>query len=194
MKTLLPALRLFAALALLTGAAYPLVVTGLARLLFPQEARGSLVMLDGRVRGSALLAQRFADPRYFWPRPSAGDDGTNYATVASAASNKGPTSAELARAVAARADTLRAAHHLTADAPVPPELVLASGSGLDPHLSPEAAGFQLDRVARARGWNPPQRAALARLIEQSVEAPQWGFLGEPRVNVLGLNLAADRLQ
>lgn len=194
MNSLFPALRLFAALALLTGAVYPLVVTGLARWLFPQHARGSLVMVDGRVRGSALLAQRFADPRYFWPRPSAGDDGTNYATVPSAASNQGPTSADLVRAVAARAEALQAAHHLPAHAPVPPELVLASGSGLDPHLSPEAVRFQLERVVRARGLNAAQRTALARLIEASVEPPQWGFLGEPRVNILALNLAADRLQ
>ena len=194
MNTFLPALRLFAVLTLLTGIVYPLTVSAFARLLFPKQAGGSLVVVGGRVRGSALLAQRFASSRYLWPRPSAGDDGTNYATVASAASNQGPTSAGLKLAVAARADALRAAHGLATDASVPPELVLASGSGLDPHLSPDAVRFQLDRVGRARGFNAAQRTALARLVEQSIEPPQWGFLGEPRVNVLTLNLALDQLE
>ena len=194
MNPFLPALRLFAALTLLTGVLYPLTVTALARLLFPKQAGGSLVVRDGHVRGATLLAQRFGSPRYFWPRPSAGDDGRDYVTVASAASNQGPTSAGLKQAVAARADALRAAHGLATDASVPPELVLASGSGLDPHLSPDAVRFQLDRVGRARGFNAAQRTALARLVEQSIEPPQWGFLGEPRVNVLTLNLALDQLE
>lgn len=184
MSTILTALRLFAALTVLTGVLYPLAVTGLAKLFFPRQAAGSVVTRDGRPVGSELLAQKFTGDRWFWPRPSAAD----FATVASGASNLGPTSSNLVAAVAARAAAFRAAHGLVADAPVPAELVFASGSGLDPHLSPEAARLQVGRVALARGLDP---ARVLALVERHVEGPQLGLLGEPRMNALRLNLALD---
>ena len=189
MKTLLLALRMFVALTLLTGAIYPLAVTGMVQLLFAKQSRGSLVERDGQIVGSARLAQNFTNAAYFWPRPSAGD----FATVPSGASNQGPTSADLKRAVAARAQHWRTALHLPPTALVPADLLLASGSGLDPDISPAAARFQIDRVAQARHFTPDQQRRLARLVEQRIEPPQLGFLGEPRVNVLLLNLALDSL-
>ena len=188
-STFLPALRLLLFLTLLTGVAYPLAVTGIARLAFRQAAGGSLVEFDGRVVGSELLAQSFTNLTMFWPRPSGGD----FATVPSGASNKGPTSADLRKAVEERAVRLRQAHGLAPDAPVPAELLLASGSGLDPHISPAAARFQIERVAKARGLDAERRQRLAKLVEQVVEPPQLGFLGEPRVSVLKLNLALKEL-
>jgi potassium-transporting ATPase KdpC subunit len=190
MKTILPALRLFIILSILTGVLYPLAVTGLAQWWFPRQANGSLVSQGQTVVGSELLAQAFKNPRYFWPRPSAG----NFATVPSGGSNYGPTSGALQKAIRDRASALRAAHELPTDAPVPPELLTASGSGLDPHISPEAARFELNRVARERGFDAKHTAQGAALISRFTEAPQWGFLGQPRVNVLLLNLALDRLQ
>jgi len=183
--TFLPALRLFLALTLLTGVAYPLAVTGVARLCFPRQAGGSVLGRDGKVIGSELLAQSFTNMSVFWPRPS----GADFATVPSGASNKGPTSADLKKAIEDRAARLRTAHGVTVGAPVPADLLTASGSGLDPHISPAAARFQLERVARARGFDEVRRQRLATLVEQHVEPPQFGFLGEPRVNVLMLNLA-----
>lgn len=194
MKTLLQALRLFVVLTVLTGGVYPVLVTLAAKAPFPRAAGGSLLVSDGKVIGSELLAQRFADPRYFWPRPSAGDDGTNYATVPSSASNLGPTSSNLVASVRARADAFRAANGLAAATPVPAEMVFASGSGLDPHVSPEAARLQIGRVAAARHFTPAQRAQLAALVERSIEPPQLGLLGEPRVNILRLNLAVNSLR
>lgn len=186
MSHLRPAFTLLLLLGLLTGAAYPLLVTGLAQTLFPQQARGSLIERESRVIGSTLIAQRFTSPRYFHPRPSAaGADG--YDAASSSGSNLGPTSRALHEAIAAR--TLAA----QADAPgtpVPLDRVTASASGLDPHLSPAAARHQVARVARARGLEP---ARVAALVEQHVEAPQWGVLGQPRVNVLRLNLALDAI-
>lgn len=190
MKTILPALRMFTVLTLLTGIIYPLAVTGVARLLFPRQAQGSLIARDGELAGSELIAQSFTNAAYFWPRPSAGD----FATVPSGASNKSPASADLKHAIEARAAQWRAAQHLPADAPVPADLLLASASGLDPHISPEAARFQINRVAAARHFTPEQQQRLAALVDRSVELPQLGFLGEPRVNVLKLNLAVDSLR
>lgn len=185
---------MFLTLTLLTGVAYPLVVTVAAKVFFPRRANGSVVIVDGKIVGSELLAQRFASETYFWSRPSAGDDGTNYATVASSASNKGPTASDLKSNVTARAASFRTAHGLTPDSPVPSEMVFASGSGLDPHISPESARLQIQRVANARKFSLEQRQKLAALVEQSLEGPQLGVLGEPRVNVLKLNLALDNLQ
>jgi potassium-transporting ATPase KdpC subunit len=190
MKTILPALRLFVVLTLLTGVVYPLAVTGVARLCLPGPAHGSQIERDGNVVGSELIAQCFTNAAYFWSRPSAGD----FATVPSGASNKGPTSADLKQAVEQRAAKWREAQHLPPDAPVPPDLLLASGSGLDPHISPEAARIQIARVAQARHFTPEQERQLATLVDRSVEPPQLGFLGEPRVNVLKLNLALDSLR
>lgn len=191
MKTnFLPALRLLALLTLLTGAAYPLAVTGVARLCFPRQAGGSLVVHEGQIIGSELLAQSFTNLTEFWPRLSA----ANFATVPSGAGNKGPTSADLKKAVGDRAARLRATHGLAANAPVPADLVTASGSGLDPHISPEAARFQIERVATARGFDAKGRQQLVQLVEQHIEPPQLGFLGEPRVNVLKLNLALSSIK
>ena len=188
------ACRMLLVLSVLAGLVYPLFVTAIATLAFPVKASGSLVLNRGQPVGSALLAQRFAADKYFWSRPSAGDDGTNYATLPSGASNLGPTSSNLALLVRARFERFRAAHGVPGDVAVPPEMVFASGSGVDPHISPASARMQIQRVARARQLHAATTERLRRLVEQSVEPPQLGFLGEPRVNVLGLNLALDQLQ
>jgi K+-transporting ATPase ATPase C chain len=188
MKTvLLPALRLLVLLTLFTGLAYPLLITAIARTAFPDQSAGSPVLVDGKLRGSALLAQESSSPRYFFPRPSAG----NYSTVASGASNLGPSSRTLREAIDTRRTALLQAHNLPAGTPVPDELLTTSGSGLDPHLSPDAVRFQVKRVAAARGLDP---ARVLAMVEAMTENRQWGFLGEARVNVLKLNLALDALK
>lgn len=183
-----PALLMLGLLTLLTGVVYPMALTGAARLAFPEEANGSLVYQKGEVIGSALIGQRFADPRYFLGRPSAtGPEAYNASS--SSGSNLGPKNPALAEAVAGRAAALRALDPGN-PAPIPIDLVTASGSGLDPHLSPEAARYQVGRVARLRGL---PEAKLRALVEAHVEPRVLGLLGEPRVNVLALNLALDRL-
>jgi K+-transporting ATPase ATPase C chain len=159
-----------------------------------RTASGGIVLRDGQPVGSELLAQRFVAAQYFWPRPSAGDDGTDYATLPSSASNLGPTSSNLVTLVRTRADQFRAAHGLPDKAAVPPDMLFASGSGLDPHISPASARLQIQRVAQARHYDAAATERLRQLVEQCVEPPQLGFLGEPRVNVLHLNLALDRLR
>jgi K+-transporting ATPase ATPase C chain len=181
-------------LSLGTGLVYPLVVTGIASFLLPGKASGSILQRSGQPVGSALLAQRFVGTRYFWPRPSAADDGTNYSTLSSSASNLGPTSSNLAALVRARADRFRAAHELSKEVVIPPEMLFASGSGLDPHISPASARLQIQRVAQARRFGPPATDRLRQLVERAIEPPQLGFLGEPRVNVFYLNLKLDELQ
>ena len=184
MRILLQSLRLTVVFTVLTGLVYPLAITGAAQLAFRDRANGSLVRRGGRVVGSALLAQKFESPRYFWPRPSAAD----FATVPSGASNLGPTSQALQSNVIARAVALRAAHQRPSDAAVPADLLFTSGSGLDPHISPAAARFQAARVAAARGVSEDR---VRELTESFVDPAEWGCLGEPRVNVLLLNLALD---
>ena len=184
-----PALVLFLLLTALTGFLYPLVVTGLAQLLFPASATGSIVLRDGRAVGSRLIGQSFSDPRYFWSRPSA-TAPQPYNGTASTGSSLGPLNPTLLDAVKARVAALRAADPGN-DAPVPIDLVSASGSGLDPEISLAAANYQTARVARARGLTPER---LQALIAQHTEGRLLGVLGEPRVNVLELNLALDALK
>jgi K+-transporting ATPase ATPase C chain len=185
-STLRPALVLFAALTILTGVVYPLVVTGIGQGAFSREAAGSLVLRDGKPAGSALIGQAFSDPKDFWGRPSATGPMPNNAT-ASSGSNLGPLNPALLDAVKGRIEALRAADPGNT-APVPVDLVTASGSGLDPELSVAGALFQAARVAKARNLSPKQ---VHDLIEQHTQGRWLGFLGEPRVNVLRLNLALD---
>lgn len=183
-----PACVLFVLLSLITGLVYPLAVTGVAQLAFPQAANGSLILKDGKPVGSALIGQAFSDPRHFWSRPSA-TAPMPYNAANSSGSNQGPSNPALADAVKARVQALRAADPGNT-APVPVDLVTASASGLDPHISRAAADYQAARVARARGL---PEAGVRQLIEQHTERPQLGFIGEARVNVLRLNLALDDL-
>ncbi|BBD80808.1 potassium-transporting ATPase subunit KdpC [Aerosticca soli] len=187
-RLLRQSLSMLLAMSVITGLAYPLLVTGLAAALFPTQAAGSLVMREGRPTGSALIGQSFTDPGYFWGRPSATSPMANNA-VASGGSNLGPSNPALADAVKQRIAALR-----TADpgnhAPIPVDLVTASGSGLDPEISPSAAYYQSARVARVRGLT---QARVESLIREHTSGRQFGVLGEPRVNVLKLNLALDAL-
>lgn len=176
-------------LALVCCGLYPLAVYALAQLAFPNQATGSLVRdRNGVVRGSALLGQRFTSAGYFHTRPSAAGDG--YDARQSGGSNLGPTSRQLRDILAARVTAFRAENGLSATDPVPADAVTASGSGLDPHISPANARLQIERVAAARRL---PRENVAALVERAIEPPQWGFLGEPRVNVMHLNLVLDGL-
>ncbi len=187
-RDLIIAIRATLITLLVTGLLYPLLVTGLAQVLFPSQAKGSLVKDDrGQIAGSELISQGFASPGYFQPRPSAaGEKGHD--PMASSGSNFGPTSKKLAERAAADADRLRR-ENPSAPGPIPAELVTASASGLDPHLSPDAALWQVPRIAAARGVTT---ARVRSLVEGEIEGRSWGIFGEPRVNVLLLNLALDR--
>jgi len=186
---LLPALRMLAVLTLLTGVLYPLLVTGIAQLAFPRAANGSLVVADGKAVGSSLIGQPFDDPKYFWSRPSA-TSPYPYNGAASSGSNQGPRNPALEDTVKNRIKALRDADPGNS-ATVPVDLVTASGSGLDPHISVAAADFQVPRVAKARGLSAD---AVRALLAQSTEGRTLGVLGEPRVNVLALNRGLDRAQ
>lgn len=181
-----PALVLLVLLSAVTGLLYPAAVTGAAQALFPWQAQGSLVERGGRTVGSALIGQPFSDPGHFWGRPSA-TAPQPYNASASGGSNQGPLNPALTDAVTARVQALRAADPGNSR-PVPADLVTASASGLDPHITPAAAMYQAPRVARVRGL---PEATVQALVQQHTEAPLWGLLGEPRVNVLALNLALD---
>jgi K+-transporting ATPase ATPase C chain len=187
-QELRPAILILLVLTVVTGVGYPLLVTGIAQLVWPSEANGSLIERDGKVLGSALIGQPFSASKYFWSRPSA-TAPVPYNAGASSGSNQGPLNPALADAVKARIQALK-----TADpgqtAPVPVDLVTASASGLDPHISPAAAEYQVPRVARVRGL-PEDK--VRELVAQHTAGRQLGILGEPRVNVLELNLALDSI-
>lgn len=186
LKIIRQSLLMLLLLTILTGVAYPLAVTGLAQILFPNQANGSLIDRDGKALGSRLIGQPFADPKYFWARPSATAPFANN-SASSGGSNLGPTNSALTDAVKQRIDALHAADPGNT-APVPVDLVTASGSGLDPEISPAAAQYQLARVARVRGR---AEGDIAKLVALATEGRQLGILGEPRVNVLRLNLLLD---
>ncbi|NOS77389.1 MAG: potassium-transporting ATPase subunit KdpC [Nitrospira sp.] len=180
------ALRMLAVLTLITGFLYPLVITGVAQVLFPQQANGSLMVIDGQGMGSSLIGQPFDAPKYFWGRPSA-TAPFSYNAAASSGSNLGPTNETLIKTVQIRIDALKSADPDN-PLPLPVDLVTASGSGLDPHISPASAAYQVRRVARARKM---EEDVVRQLVSQHTEGRQLGILGEPRVHVLALNLALD---
>jgi K+-transporting ATPase ATPase C chain len=182
-RRLWPAVGLLLAMTLVTGVVYPVVVTAIAQVVFPSQANGSMIVVDGETVGSSLIGQAFSEPRYFWGRPSAAGDG--YDASASAGSNLGPTSQALIDRISAEVDRLRAAN---GDGPVPVDLVTTSASGLDPHISPAAADYQVPRVAAARNLS---EADVRALVARHTEGLVLGFLGQPRVNVLLLNLDLD---
>jgi potassium-transporting ATPase KdpC subunit len=181
-----PAITLLALFTIITGAVYPLTVTGLAQILFPHQANGSLIVADGKTYGSELIGQQFDDPKYFWGRPSA----VGYNADASSGSNYGPMNPALAEVTQARIDAFKAADPDNT-LPIPVDLVTASASGLDPHISVASALYQIHRVASARGWS---EAEVVALVEKHTEGRQLGFLGEPRVNVLKLNMELNSIQ
>ncbi len=187
LKQILPGLRIKLFMTLLLGVAYPLAITGLCQIIFPRRANGSLVSVDGRVVGSELIGQNFTRPGYFQPRPSAaGQDG--YDATASSGSNYGPTNQKLIDRVKSSVEKFRK-ENPEYTGPIPVDLVTASASGLDPHISPESALAQAPRVAKARGL---ATGRVVELIAQHTENPELGLMGESRVNVLRLNLALDR--
>jgi K+-transporting ATPase ATPase C chain len=184
LKQIYPAFAITVVLTVLLGIIYPLAVTGLAQLIFPRQAAGSLIEKDGKVIGSSLIGQPFSGPGYFHSRPSAA--GSGYDGTASGGTNLGPTSQKLMDSVKAAAESLREENP---GSPVPIDMVTASASGLDPHITPAAAEFQVPRIARERRLSEDE---VRRIVREHAEARQFGILGEPRVNVLELNLALDR--
>jgi potassium-transporting ATPase KdpC subunit len=184
------ALKSLLVMSILTGIVYPLLMTGVAQLIFPSKANGSLVMKDGKIIGSELIGQKFDSVIYFWSRPSA----IGYNPVPSGASNYGPTSDTLKKQVAVRRFLFATKNSLPDHIVIPKEMIFASGSGLDPHISPEAAFLQSERVAIARNFNEAQKQKVQQLIKNMTEDPQFFLFGEPRINVFKLNLALDEIK
>lgn len=190
MKTqLIISIKIFAVLTVLCGVAYPLFITGVAQVVFPAKANGSLIVLDNKVIGSELIGQKFDSIIYFSSRPSA----TDYNPLPSGGSNLGPTSSKLKQLVIDRTSQFIESNQLSASENIPSEMLLASASGLDPHISPKAALLQVGRIAKARQFNEQQKQQLEKVIADQTESPQFSFLGETRINVLVLNLALDKL-
>ncbi|HLX13233.1 MAG TPA: potassium-transporting ATPase subunit KdpC, partial [Bacteroidota bacterium] len=183
-------IKMFFLLTVLTGAIYPLLITGIGSALFPAQAAGSIIERMNAPIGSLLIGQKFANPKYFWPRPSTID----YNPLPSNGSNYGPTSDTLRKQVLSREKDFRQQNFLAAGESIPPEMLTASASGLDPHISPTAALLQIGRVALARKYDQEQSLRLQTLIDRYTERPDFGLLGEPRVNVLLLNVALDSLR
>ena len=191
MKThLWNSLKMLLVMTVFTGLIYPLVMTAIAQIVFPEQANGSMIRINGKLVGSKLIGQNFTSDKYFWPRPSA----IGYNPLPSGGSNYGPTSDTLKDLVEMRRKDFIRMNGLPPDTKVPPDMLYASGSGLDPDISPAAAELQIGRVARARGFGSVRTAELTKLVESHIQAPQLGFLGNARVNVLELNIALDSLR
>jgi len=190
MKTqILISLKLLLIMTILTGLVYPVVMTGLAQITFPSKANGSLIVKDHKIIGSKLIGQKFDSTIYFWSRPSAND----YNPIPSSASNYGPTSAVLKQQVEARRHMFAVKNDIRDTISIPKEMIFASGSGLDPDISPEAAMLQLKRVAYGRKFNESQKLKTLMLIKSLTKGPQFSIFGEPRINIFQLNLALDNL-
>jgi potassium-transporting ATPase KdpC subunit len=191
MKTqALIALKILGIMTILTGVLYPLLMTGIAQVVFPVKASGSLVWKDGSISGSALIGQQFDSSIYFWSRPSAVD----YNPVPSGGSNSGPSSEKLKKLVTERRAIFKEKNFITDSTAVPKEMIFASASGLDPHISPEAALLQVERVAASRNFTDAQNEQLIQLIHNKTEGPQFSLLGERRINVFELNLDLDKIR
>jgi len=190
MKSLFQAVILFILLAIITGVIYPLFITGIARIFFSHKSQGSIIFKNGKLIGSELIAQKFTSNRYFWSRPSAVD----YQTIPSGASNLGFTSKTLRNILNERRNFQIKTNQLPDNTTVPLDLLFASGSGLDPHITPEAAYFQVKRIIKSRNFNNSQQKELYKLVQNSIEYPQFGFLGESKINVFLLNMKLDELR
>lgn len=188
-KQILISIKIFALFTVLCGIAYPLLVTGIAQLAFPEKANGSLIVRDNKVIGSGLIGQKFDSVIYFWSRPSA----TDYLALPSGGSNLGPTSSKLKQLVDDRAAQFIESNQLSASESIPSEMLYASASGLDPHISPKSALLQVDRIVKVRNLDDSKKQQLLKSISELSEAPQFLFLGENRINVLALNLELDKL-
>lgn len=189
-KSILSGLKILLVFTLLTGIVYPLMITGIAQAVFPRQSNGSIVSFGQKACGSELLGQEFKSERYFWSRPSA----CSYGTLPSGASNWGPTSDTLRKTIEKRRESFIIANHLPLNTVVPNEMLTASGSGLDPHISPESATLQIERITSARHFSPSQSQQLRKLVASHIEQLQFGCLGEKRVNVLALNHDLDLLR
>jgi potassium-transporting ATPase KdpC subunit len=189
MKNLFIAIKLFIILSLITGIIYPFAITGIGQLVFPHKANGSMIKINNNIIGSELIGQKFDSTIYFWGRPSAID----YNPMPSGGSNLNPVGTQLKDQIQARIDSIYTPLGYTEITKIPKDLLFASASGVDPHISPEASYFQVDRIADARNFNMDQKNKLFELIKKSIESPDLYILGEPRVNVLLLNLELNKL-